>query len=68
MQAQQPNSPNVQYLSGNPDGDIRLSIDGKIYEYEFGSKQTYESYVKSYWRNKGRFLIKIKPFQKKDEN
>lgn len=57
----------VDYLSGLSTGEIKLSINGIIYEYLFDCKEQYENYVKWYGRNKGRLLNKIKSFQVKGE-
>jgi hypothetical protein len=52
----------VEYLSGQPTGEISLAVNGKRYDYQFPDKSNFESYWESYKRNKGRLLQKIKSF------
>jgi hypothetical protein len=60
-------TPEIQILCRNHTySEVKLSINNKPYLYRFPALEYFENIKKSYFRNKGIFLQKIKPFLVKD--
>lgn len=61
--AKEMNSPTIEIISRNHTyGEVKILINGREYLYKFPALEYFENLKRSYWKNKGIFLSKIKPF------
>lgn len=63
------NKPTIEILSRNHTyGEVKLLINQREYLYRFPALEYFENLQRSYKRNAGIFLSKLKPFLVKGNN